>query len=125
MILDGEKRGKTAKEIIGDDYKSFCDNVIEEIPKLSKLEYILSLSRTVLLSLNVLLLIWLVCSLIKLFKNNTFPYFTITLGDIITVIIIVISAFGIFNAISKNSFFLDDKKNRKSFSLFLLFYFFL
>ena len=33
MIVDGEKRGKTAKEIIGDDYRLFCDRVIAEVPQ--------------------------------------------------------------------------------------------
>ena len=35
MIVDGEKRGKTAKDIIGDNYKRFCDDVIAQIPKIS------------------------------------------------------------------------------------------
>ena len=35
MILDGEQRGDTAEDIIGGDYKTFCDNVLKEVPRLT------------------------------------------------------------------------------------------
>ena len=36
MLMEGEKRGETAEDIIGGDYKLFCDEVVAEIPKLSR-----------------------------------------------------------------------------------------
>lgn len=121
MIVDGEKRGKAAKEIIGDDYKSFCDHVIAEIPRLSRKDYLLSLVRDVLLSVNVLLVIWMIFNLFELGGNHTFPYFTITAGNIICAILIVISAFGVFHTISKNAFYLGNSNSGKTFlSVFFL-----
>ena len=35
MILDGEHRGAPIKDVIGEDYRLFCDDVIAEIPKLT------------------------------------------------------------------------------------------
>lgn len=42
MLLDGERRGMTPEEVIGDDYKAFCDAVISEIPHLSYRQRFLS-----------------------------------------------------------------------------------
>lgn len=38
MIADGERRGESVEEIIGGDYKAFCDSVIAELPQLSPAE---------------------------------------------------------------------------------------
>ena len=59
MIADGERRGESVEEIIGGDYKAFCDSVIAELPQLSPAERLLSQLRDTLLSAVVLLAIWL------------------------------------------------------------------
>jgi len=122
MIADGEKRGETAKDIIGDDYKLFCDNVIAEIPKLSSKEYALSLLRDVLLSADVLLVIWSIFHLMEqIISVNTSPYFTITTGNIICAILSITSAFLVFHIISKNTFNIDKISDKKVFfTLFVL-----
>ena len=33
MFFDGEQRGDSVRDIIGRDYKSFCDDIIDETPK--------------------------------------------------------------------------------------------
>ncbi len=35
MLLEGERRGRSVSDIIGDDYKAFCDSVISEVPQLT------------------------------------------------------------------------------------------
>ena len=114
MIVDGEKRGKTAKDIIGDNYKLFCDNVIAEIPKLSKKEHILSLFRDVLLSVNVLLIIWFISNLFEQIISNSLPLFIVTTGNVLCGVLIIIAAFGVFHAFSKNTFNIENgNTNRK------------
>lgn len=114
MIVDGEKRGKPAKDIIGDNYKLFCDNVIAEIPKLRKIEYILSLFRDVLLSVNVLLIIWFISNLFEQIISNSLPLFTVTTGNVLCAVLIIIAAFGVFHAFSKNTFNIKNSNtNRK------------
>jgi DNA-binding ferritin-like protein (Dps family) len=117
MIVDGEKRGETAKDIIGDDYKLFCDNVIVEMPKLSRKGYIFSLFRDVLLSIDVLLIIWLVFNLLERESSSAFPYFTVTAGNIICTMLIVIGAFGLFHALSKNTFDIGNSLTKKAFPM--------
>ncbi len=116
MIVDGEKRGKTAKEVIGDNYRLFCDNVIAEIPELSRKEHILSLVRDILLSINVLLIIWFVFDLIEqILVTDMLPYFTVTVGNIISATLSIIAAFLVFSAISKNAFDNSKLSNKKVF----------
>ena len=55
MLIDGEKRGQDIREIIGDDFKEFCDNVISEIPKKSNLQVMIENFGDVLLGLDMLL----------------------------------------------------------------------
>ena len=128
MILDGEKRGETSKDIIGEDYKLFCDSVIAEIPKLSKKEWCLSSLRDVFLSLNVLLIIWLALDLIEQrITTNTFPYVTVTAGNIICGLLIITGSFLLFYAFSKNTFHIkgDVSSKKESFILFSIVFCFL
>ena len=104
MIVDGEKRGKTAKEIIGDDSRLVCDRVIAEVPRLSGKEYILSLLRDVLLSVDVLLVIWFLSNLLAWMLGSTSPYFTVTAGNVLCAVLTLTIAFGTVHAISKNAF---------------------
>lgn len=35
MLLECERRRQSVSDIIGDDYKAFCDSVISEVPQLT------------------------------------------------------------------------------------------
>ena len=41
MLIDGEKRGNSSKEVIGEDYREFCDSIVAEIPHMSIKEKVL------------------------------------------------------------------------------------
>lgn len=116
MIIEGEKRGETAGEVIGEDYKLFCDNVIMEIPKLSSKERLLSLVRDMLLPVVVLMTIWFTfCIIEQIIGVSSWPYFTVTFGNAISAGLIIVAAFFIFYIISKNSFKNDIIINKKIF----------
>ena len=38
MLFDGEKRNESVRDIIGEDYKSFCDEIVKSFPPRSKIE---------------------------------------------------------------------------------------
>ena len=57
MLLEGEKRGQTAREVIGGDYKKFCDDIISEFPQQAVSVRALSALRTFFLCAAVLLTI--------------------------------------------------------------------
>lgn len=103
MLMEGEKRGETAEDIIGGDYKLFCDEVVAEIPKLSRKETILGALRDGLLSADVLLAIWFVWQAVEqIILTGALSSFTLTAGNIISFLLIMAGASLMFHAFSKN-----------------------
>lgn len=70
MLIDGEQRGDTLEEIIGGDYKDFCDSVLNEVPHLTRAEKAVSFLGVVSAALAVLLGIQLLFSLMDLAGEN-------------------------------------------------------
>ena len=114
MLIDGEQRGDTLEEIIGGDYKDFCDSVLNEVPHLTRAEKAVSFLGVVSAALAVLLGIQLLFSLMDLAgENGTRPYVLMTTGNITSLVLILCSALLLYSAITKNSFntgFLRGKK---------------
>ena len=114
MLIDGEQRGDTLEEIIGGDYKDFCDSVLNEVPHLTRAEKAVSFLGVVSVALAVLLGIQLLFSQMDLAgENGTCPYVLRTTGNITSLVIILCSALLLYSAITKNSFntgFLRGKK---------------
>lgn len=105
MLADGEGRGMSANEVIGEDYRAFCDNVIAEMPELSNKTRILTLIRDSLPGFIVLLLIYFAFDLLEQFGGSgSWPYFMVTVGNILSTVLIFLSAFAILYQLSKNSF---------------------
>ena len=118
MIADGERRGESVEEIIGGDYKAFCDSVIAELPQLSPAERLLSQLRDTLLSAVVLLAIWLAFDILEqLIKPGTLPYLTVTAGNAVSALLILAAAFMLVGAVSKHAFELGGKPKKRELAL--------
>ena len=105
MLFEGERRGMSAAEIIGDDYKAFCDAVMCEVPKLSKAQRVMTAVQEVLAGVIVLLAIWTVFSpIIQLIKKEPWYLLPLRLSDLITATVIVAAAVLIVVYIPKNVF---------------------
>lgn len=105
MLFEGERRGMSAAEIIGDDYKAFCDAVMCEVPKLSKAQRVMTAVQEVLAGVIVLLAIWTVFSpIIQLIKKEPWYLLPLRLSDLITATVIVAAAVPIVVYITKNVF---------------------
>lgn len=119
MILEGERRGAGIKEIIGDDYRLFCDNVIAEIPKLKGSARILSCCRDLFLFASVLLALWFLFQCIQqMIKPSTWPFFALTAGNLVSGVLIVAVSTGLVQAICKNTFRIEAGKGKKEGALF-------
>ena len=114
MLAAGEREGRSAEEIIGDDPHAFCDEVIAALPPRPAGERALDALRTGLLAFVVLAVCWLVFSAVDAIIEQHWPYFPITVGDVISQALIFVTAFIIFRGISRHTF--DDKLGK----LFLL-----
>ena len=100
MLIEGQERGETAAEVIGEDYKAFCDAVIAEMPQLTRKERAIYGVQTMCGCFGILLLIW------TLFKapKNAFKYVEFSLGDIITAVLIIAVSCAVVAVTTKKSF---------------------
>lgn len=107
MLLDAQAEGRSAEEVIGDDAQAFCDEVIAALPPRPAGERALDALRTGLLAFVVLAVCWLGAGVVEMIPSGSWPYFPITVGDVISQALIFVTAFIIFRGISHHTF--DDK----------------
>lgn len=105
MLIDARGRGETAADVIGGDYKAFCDAIIAEIPKLSAKQRIMTAIRDTLPALGLLIGIWVVFSVAEQIINGTTWYVTpVSVNDILGGAAMLILAILIVVYITKKSF---------------------
>ena len=105
MLIDGEKRGSFAKDVIGEDYREFCDSIVEEIPHMGGKEKALVLIRDTLPALIVLLVIWCAGRLAEVLAG-VLPSFNcpVTLGNLLGGILLLAGAEGLIALLTKYAF---------------------
>lgn len=113
MLIEGQERGETAAEVIGDDYKAFCDAVIAEMPKLSMKDRILDAVQIVCFAFSILIICWFAFSRM-ISDMSKLP---LTSGDVISALLIVAAAFGTVGAVTRFAF---DTNKLSSWKLWLL-----
>lgn len=105
MLIDTRGRGENADNVIGGDYKAFCDAIIAEIPKMSTKKRVMTAIRDTLPALGVLIGIWAVFSVIEQIINGATWYVTpVSVTDILGGAAMLILATLIVVYITKNSF---------------------
>ena len=105
MLIDARCRGETADDVIGGDYKAFCDAIIAEIPKMSTKKRVMTAIRDTLPALGVLIGIWAMFSVIEQIINGATWYVTpVSVTDILGGAAMLILATLIVVYITKNSF---------------------
>lgn len=105
MIFDGEKRNEDINIIIGEDYKTFCDEIVSAFPARSKKDKFIDWSSEILLSFSILSLIWFFSSIISAFSGKTsITSLPITLGFAINSILISLISSTFVRFICKTSF---------------------
>lgn len=105
MLIDARGRGENADDVIGGDYKAFCDAIIAEIPKMSTKKRIMTAIRDTLPALGLLIGIWVVFSVAEQIINGETWYVTpVSVTDILGGAAMLILATLIVVYITKNSF---------------------
>ena len=121
MMIDGEQRNMDMHDVIGNDYKEFCDNILAEVPKQSITEKILSMIAPICLYCWIVLVIWLVtCILEIIFDQNTLPLLVLKLGDFVSYGTLIFVSIFIVDYICKNSFEINKTKYKFVFMLIVL-----
>lgn len=95
MVLAGEARGETMAQVIGEDYRSFCDEIVAALPRRSPVARVLSAIDSVLPALSILLGIWVVKKMLEAGLNGE-PLWrlTLTLGEAASMGVILAAAVG-------------------------------
>lgn len=105
MLIDARGRGENADDVIGGDYKAFCDAIIAEIPKMSTKKRVMTAIRDTLPALGLLIGIWVVFSVAEQIINGETWYVTpVSVTDILGGAAMLILATLIVVYITKNSF---------------------
>lgn len=122
MLIEGQRRGLHINDILGEDYKTFCDEVIAEIPKLKTKDKILKGIRGILPGIISLIIIWMSFGFFDIFTSSTtYPSIPFTLGNLISGFLIICFSLILINFISKSSFSAKNGINKKTlFTLCLL-----
>lgn len=121
MLQEGEARGQTAAQVIGEDYQAFCDEILTELPKRNMKQHIVYALSTVTLSAAGLLSIWLVFRLFEApFQNRPFtPWLPMTLGQLLGGIMLIAYSYGLVEHICRNSFEDRDPSRLQVISFFV------
>lgn len=105
MLIDGEKRGSSAREVIGEDYREFCDNIVGEIPHMTWKEKMFVSVRDTLPAVAVLLVIWCFGRLLEVLTDvlSTFNC-PVTLGNVLGGILLLVGSEGLITLLTRYSF---------------------
>ena len=110
MLLEGRRRGDTLDDVIGGDYRAFCDAVLAEVPRRTAGERVLETVGNGCLYGAVLLGIWLVLGLVEcLILPGNWPWLPVTAGNLVMWAVILVVAVGLVEYICKTAF--DHRKN--------------
>ncbi len=118
MILSAQGRNENIKSVIGEDYKSFCDKVISNLPPKSIKQKIIDSFDLICWCLSILLTINIVltdetATLIHNLATGKPLYFNISfsVGNLISIVLILILAVIMVEVIAKNSFKIGKNKH--------------
>jgi DNA-binding ferritin-like protein (Dps family) len=127
MVLSAQERGEDIKTLIGEDYKSFCDEVIAALPQKSQKERVIDLIDILLLSTSILGGIHIVLSkeTMELIYNAVTGQqlnfqISISVGNLLSYVIIIATAFLIIHVIGKNLLKPEEKHNQSKLKRFII-----
>lgn len=112
MLQEGEARGQTAPQVIGEDYQTFCDEILAELPRRSARERTIYGLSVVSLSAAVLVVIWLGFSLFTAVIQGPFTlWLPVKLGQLLGGALIIAFSYGLVEYVCRTSF--EDRSPTK------------
>lgn len=114
MIVDGQNRGDDINKVMGDNYKEICDAIIEEMPKKTRLEKAM---EVIMLTLDIIWIMGIITivksAITNLMEKSDYWRYKLSLGDLISWIVIGIVANVIVIIVCKTSFEEEKHKEKK------------
>lgn len=92
MVLAAEARGEGIDQVIGEDYRAFCDAIVAAVPRSSRPVRALRAVNVILPALSVLLGIWTVNKVVHTLLAGQAPlYLTLTVGEVVSMAVILLT----------------------------------
>lgn len=115
MVLDAQERGEDINNVFGGNYKEICDNIIAELPEKTTKQKILEGVNTALMCIWIIGAIYVIKQVIicMVVEPRNFV-FTLSTGDILNALLIIIASVAIVKYICRNSFDSDENAEKKS-----------
>lgn len=119
MFLSAQHRGEAISDVIGSDYKEFCNEIIHSSSKQRFSSKVLTFLELLLFCMVLMWVIDLAFAILpQIIKNKQINLeYTVTLGFLARVFTVLAIAYALINYIGRNSFQLA-KKSRKKFFIF-------
>lgn len=112
MIIDGQNRGDNIENVIGENYKNICDEIIETMPKRTKFQKILLGVEHCFSCIWILGMISIGKIVIWNWGEKKGDWkFILSIGDIINMLIVIFLANVVVNYICKTAL-VNKEKNR-------------
>lgn len=114
MILDGEQRGCSIQEILGEDYHTMCDEIIASFPPKTRKDKVLSTAALLCLCASIMLIIYCVKSVIlETIVHHDPLLFQLQSSHIIYLVSGIVIAVLVFKSITINSLSHTGQKDQK------------
>ena len=82
MVLAGEARGQTMQQVIGLDYRTFCDEIVAAVPRRPRGVRMLSAVDDILPAITLLLALWTAQKILSaLLAGESVLWLTLTVGE--------------------------------------------
>ena len=105
MLLEGERRGQSARQVLGEDVHAFCDEILAALPRRSAGQQAIYSLSVVSLSAAMLAVIWLVFSLFTAAVQGAFSLLLpVTAGQLLSGLLIAALSYGLVQLICRTSF---------------------
>lgn len=104
MVLAGEARGQTMQQVIGLDYRTFCDEIVAAVPRRPRGVRMLSAVDDILPAITLLLAIWTAQKILSaLLAGESVLWLTLTVGEGISLACIVAVAVGLVTYVCRTA----------------------
>ena len=103
MFLEAQLRGDRPEDVIGGDYRQFCDQVLEQVPRLTARDRALDALSAAFLYLAVLGAVWLIPGGAAALAAGAGAV-PLTIGDLICGVLLLAAAEIIFHWVSRTAF---------------------
>lgn len=104
MVLDGQARGQTMEEVVGEDYQTFCQEIVAAVPRRPAALRVLAAVDDVLPALSILLFLWLGGGVAAALAQGGSPMrVPLTVGEVLSMAVILVAAAAVVHGICRGA----------------------